>query len=198
MGLPNCLRVLAYSTVISSVRCMPPAISAASATVAMSSARARGAVAFAEQFRWRIVEFHVVELARQIHAGHGSYFHARALWLHEEHAIARRHDDEIRDGGIRDKQFLAGEFAVGHSVACVRVPASARLRAWRQWRELFRWQMAARYFFCARAFRSVQHSPARTTVERNAPGNNARPISSISASSSTLPRPMPPYVFRNK
>src|SRR3981189_3259192 len=45
MGLPNCFRVLAYSTVMSRVRCMPPTNSAARAAGAMSKARGRSVAA---------------------------------------------------------------------------------------------------------------------------------------------------------
>ena len=70
MGLPNCTRSLAYSTVMASTRSAAPSISAL-ASVAARSTSSSAAAGAAQGAGRRAVEFQDAELARAVHGRHG-------------------------------------------------------------------------------------------------------------------------------
>src|SRR5580704_5541966 len=79
----------------------------------------------ADFFGGRVMEFDDVELAREVHGGHRRNFQARGFGIHDEHAVARDHDDEIGDCRVGDETFFAGELSVGcRELNIARIPAS--------------------------------------------------------------------------
>src|SRR6266852_962389 len=193
IGLPNCFRVLAYSTVISRVRCMPPTSSAASAAVAMSRALGRsvpepifsaGVLLNSTTYSLRV---------RSI-ADIGDIFRPRALESTTNTPLRATTTMKSAMAASVTKNFLPVSFPLV-ALSCTSrgfqlAPASTRATVARTSPR----QMGARYLFWWAGEPTASNTePARTTVEKNGPGNRARPASSIKSMSSSLPRPTPPY-----
>jgi hypothetical protein len=66
----------------------------------------------ADFFRRSVAEFHDVKFARKVHGGHGRYFQAASLRVHNEDTVARSDDDEVGDGRVGNKEFFTGELPV--------------------------------------------------------------------------------------
>src|SRR5580658_652734 len=111
MGLPNCLRALAYSTAISMMRCMPPTISATSATVATRSARAIADRQEVLCVDWDVCKRNLVEFARFIDGGEWGNRQSACAAGHDEQpefrAATRGANQKIGGGGIRHEHLPA-------------------------------------------------------------------------------------------
>ena len=178
---------------MSSVRCMPPVISAAKAAVAMSSAFARAVVSpsfsagvflNSTEYSLRVRSIPGIGLMLMPAAFAAvikTPLLATTIIESAPAASSTNSFSPVSFPPATDTCASAGfQLALASSIATV-ARASPR-------------QMGARYFFFwPEEATASSTAPASTTLEKNGPGRSARPASSISRTSSTLPRPTPPY-----
>ena len=178
---------------MSSIRCMPPTISATSA-VGRDVERAIESRERVQLFGGHLRQRHRVQLARHVHTSHRRDTHTGRFGIDDVHAVARDDHDRVRHAGIGHEQLLAREPAVrSRSAGAPRDPSSDVGSTNASVARASPCAIGARnWCFCARLAHASSTAPAIATVAKSGPGSSARPASSISSTSSTTPRPTPP------
>ena len=178
----------------SRVRCMPPTNSADSAAVVMS--RAPGRFDVVPSSSAEVLLNSIAWSLRVRSMRPWGIFSPRWLWRSTTKTPLRATTMmKSATAASGTKYFSPVSFPpLALSCMSLRIPACAGFRDRDGGTRTSPRQMGARYFLlCAGLATASKTDPARITVEKNGPGSSARPASSISSISSTLPRPTPPY-----
>ena len=216
IGLPNCSRTLAYSTLISSTRCAPPHISAQSATLARSTRRSSSAPArrrgaeHGVRADGDVVETDLAELARLVHGLEARRADARSPCASTQkrltpslpvgRGVRAGDDEEVGDVRVGHEELRAVE-AVAAAVRLRRGQRDARRRPSAPRLELREGRAAAsRRRSSAGSAASAPRCRPRASADRREdrgreerPRQDDAPISSSTTTRSTKSRPAPPY-----
>ena len=191
MGLPNCTRSLAYSTVMDSTRSAAPSISALASVAARSTSSSAASAPPREPGR-RVVEFEDAQLARPVHGGHGRGA-SLAAQVDAVDGRRRRRPPPHRPRGRRPSAWSwpLRRTSAPAPVGATEIPSVGAKATQPTAAPSLN---ASRHSLVPASPRaSAEHSaPSATTEGRKGAATRRRPISSQSTASSTMPRPRPP------